>query len=237
LVKEKFVPFPTERNPLTFKKKLAFISNHKTLLVMFSLLFLFQLSIKAITPILSLFIENLVSNPNIVSSVTGLMFALTGITAAISAVVMGNFFEKNPSIYILIIGFIGAGVFFFPQGIVTSIKQLAVLRFCLGLFYGAIIPIANTIISLSTPARNRGKVFGISNSITFLGQILGPIIGGLVMTFFDIPSVFFVTGSILLLTGLVLPIVIRNTEMPFFKRNIDSREDSIKGVLVFKHNK
>jgi DHA1 family multidrug resistance protein-like MFS transporter len=82
----------------------------------------------------------------------------------------------------------------------------------LGFFYGGIIPTANTIISLSTPPQDRGKVFGIANSTTFLGDIFGPIAGGFIITTFNLTAVFVFTGGILLLAGLALPAIIKKSE-------------------------
>ena len=212
LVEEKFTPSNTKKNIVPFKKMMALILNHKQLPVMFIILFLVQFSVKSISPILALFVETIVPDLKNVSTLTGLMFALTGLMAAFSAVNIGKLIEKKPNISLLIASLIGSGFFFLTQGFVTNIIQLALLRLCLGLFYGAIIPIANTIISLSTPSQHRGKVFGVSNSITFLGNIFGPITGGFLMVTFNISVVFVFAGSILLLSGLVLPTILKKVE-------------------------
>lgn len=89
--------------------------------------------------------------------------------------------------------------------------QLALLRICLGLFYGAIIPMQ---IQASVYQRlpNIGEKFWRSTSITFLGNILGPITGGFLMVTFNILVVFVFPASILLLAELVLPIVLKKIE-------------------------
>jgi len=212
LVEEKFTPSNAKKNIVPFKKMIALIFNHKQLPIMFIILFLVQFSTKSISPILALFVETIVPDLKNVSTLTGLMFALTGLMAAFSAVNIGKLIEKKPNISLLIASLIGSGFFFLTQGFVTNVIQLALLRLCLGLFYGAIIPIANTIISLSTPSQDRGKVFGVSNSITFLGNIFGPITGGFLMVTFNISVAFVFAGSILLLAGLVLPIILKKVK-------------------------
>jgi len=226
-VQENFVPCPTKKIKIPFKKRIALISNYKPLLIIFTLLFLFQFSTKAIMPILPLFVDTLMPDPTKVSTITGLMFALTGLTAAISSVNLGKLFENRPNLIILIVSLIASGIFFFAQGLTTSIRQLAMLRLCLGFCYGGIIPIANTIISLITPSKNRGKIFGFANSVTFLGTILGPLIGGFVVGFFHNTSyVFFLTGIILLCAGTILPVVLRNIEMPILQQEKTPQEAS-----------
>ena len=90
LVEEKFTPSNIKKNIIPFKKRMALIFNHKKLLVMFVILFLVQFSIKTISPILALFVETIVSDPKNISTLTGLMFALTGLTAAFSAINIGK---------------------------------------------------------------------------------------------------------------------------------------------------
>jgi len=209
LVEEKFTPSNAKKNIVTFEKMNALIFDHKQLPIMFIILFLVQFSTKSISPIFALFVETIVPDLKNVSTLTGLMFALTGLMAAFSAVNIGKLIEKKPNMPLLIAGLIGSGFFFLAQGFVINIMQLALLRLCLGFFYGAIIPIANTIISLSTPSQDRGKVFGVSTSITFSGNIFGPITGGFLMVTFNISVVFFFAGSILLIAGLFLPIILK----------------------------
>jgi len=221
LVRENFIYRPIKKRNIPFTLKIRLVSQNKILIIMILLLFFFQFSIRAVTPIFSLFVETMVTNPNTVSSISGFLFAMTGLTSALSAIIMSKFFEKNPSFTILFIGFLGAGIIFISQGFITNVIQLGFLRLCLGIFYGAIIPIANTIISLSISSQNRGKVFGISSSFNFLGKILGPIMGSLIVTAYNIPFIFFFSGISLVCTGLVLYTVLKNIEIPFFQEDQD----------------
>lgn len=211
LVEEKFTSTSAKKNEIAFSKLKTLIFNNKRILIMFFVLFIFRFSIKLITPIISLFVEMITPNLKYVSILAGLMFALTGLTSAFSAMNIGKFIEKKPNknILFLIIGLIGSGFFFLAQGFVDNIVQFAFLRLCLGLFYGMIIPIANTIISLSTSPKHQGKIFGVSHSITFLGSIFGPITGGYIMVRFNISAVFILAGSLLLIAGLFLPILLK----------------------------
>jgi DHA1 family multidrug resistance protein-like MFS transporter len=156
--------------------------------------------------------ETIISNPKIVSTLTGLMFAITGLMSAFSSINVGKLIEKKPSNLLLTISLLGTGLFFLSHAFVTNTTQLILLRVGLGLFYGAIIPIANTIIGLSTPSEHRGKVFGLANSTTYLGNVLGPISGGFIMIAFSLPAVFIFTGGLLLLAGLALPVAMNKIE-------------------------
>ena len=212
LVEENFTPAVTKKQIMPFKKRVALFFNNGQLFIMFFILFLVQFSVQIISPIFPLFVENIVSNPKIVSTFTGLMFATTGLMSAFSAINVGKLIEKKPSNFLLTVSLLGTGFFFLSHAFVTNTTQLILLRVGLGLFYGAIIPIANTIIGLSTPSEHRGKVFGLANSTTYLGNVLGPISGAFIMITFSLPAVFIFTGGLLLLVGLALPVAINKIE-------------------------
>jgi len=212
LVEEKFTPSVREKETIPFKKRVALFFNNGQLFIMFFILFLVQFSVHIISPIFPLFMETIVSNPKIVSTFTGLMFAITGLTSAFSSINVGKLIEKKPSNFLLTISLLGTGVFFLSHAFVTNTTQLILSRVGLGLFYGAIIPIANTIIGLSTPSQDRGKVFGLANSTTYLGNVLGPISGAFIMITFSLPAVFIFTGGLLLLAGFALPLAMNKIE-------------------------
>lgn len=212
LVEEKFTPSARKKETIPFKKRVALFFNNGQLVIMFFILFLVQFSVQIISPIFPLFVETIVSNPKIVSTFTGLMFAITGLMSAFSAISIGKLIEKKPSNFLLTVSLLGTGLFFLSHAFVTNTTQLILLRVGLGLFYGAIIPIANTIIGLSTPSEHRGKVFGLANSTTYLGNVLGLISGGFIMIAFSLPAVFIFTGGLLLLAGLALPLAINKIE-------------------------
>lgn len=218
LVEEKFTPLARKKQTIPFKKRVALFLNNRQLFIMFFILFLVQFSVKIVIPIFPFFVETIISNPKIVFTFTGLMFAITGLMSAFSSINVGKLIEKKPSNSLLEISLLGTGFFLLLHAFVTTTTQLILLRVGLGLFYGAIIPIANTIIGLSTPPQDRGKVFGIANSTTFIGNVLGPISGGFIMIAFSLPAVFIFTGSILFLSGLILPLVIKQTEKTSFEK-------------------
>ena len=219
LVEEKFTPAARKKQALPFKKRAALFFNNGQLFIMFFILFLVQFSVQIISPIFPFFMETIISNPKIVSTFTGLMFAITGLMSAFSAISIGKLIEKKPSNFLLTISLLGTGLFFLSHAFVTNTTQLILLRVGLGLFYGAIIPIANTIIGLSTPSEHRGKVFGVANSTTHLGSVLGPISGGFIMITFSLPAVFIFTGGLLLLAGLALPVAINKIEKTSLEKN------------------
>ena len=162
-----------------------------------------------VNPVFALFIEETFTSIKSISSITGTMLALTGFTSAISSAYIGRISDKYGYKKLLIVTILGAGIFYLPQAFVSSISQLMVLRIFLGLFYGGILPIANTIITLSTSPNDRGKAFGLTSSATFLGNTLGPFAGGLIASTWGLKDIFIFTSILLVLTGIWISIMVK----------------------------
>ena len=71
-------------------------------------------------------------------------------------------------------------------------------RFGVGLFIGGQLPTANALVGRLMPRAERGAVYGITASATFLGNSLGPLTGGAVAAAFGLRWVFLVTAAVLL---------------------------------------
>src|SRR5699024_5652386 len=87
---------------------------------------------------------------------------------------------------------------------VTNIWQLIALRFLLGIAIGGIVPTRIAYIRNEAPVSMQGEVLGYNTSLRFLGNIIGPALGGVLAGFFGISSVFFVTSGLLLFTGSIM---------------------------------
>src|SRR5699024_10331826 len=96
------------------------------------------------------------------------------------------------------------GVFYFPGAFVTNIWQLIGLRFLLGIAIGGIIPVRLAYIRQNAPLSMQGEVLGYNTSLRFLGNIIGPALGGVLAGYFGISSVFFVTSGLLIISSIIM---------------------------------
>ena len=134
LVEEKFIPSTKKKEVILFKKRMALFFNNQQLFIMLFILFLVEFSVMIINPFFALFMETIVTDPKTISTLTGLMFAITGLISAFSSVNIGKLNEKIPSKFLLTVSLLGTGFFFLPQGFVTNVTQLTLLRVGLGFF-------------------------------------------------------------------------------------------------------
>ena len=96
------------------------------------------------------------------------------------------------------VALLGAALSYFPQALVDSPGQLLVFRGMLGAFNAALGPAVFAVIASVVPANRQGGAFGLTATPIMMGNVVGPVAGGLLQAAFGIRSVFFVTGGLLL---------------------------------------
>lgn len=163
---------------------------------MLFLLILVQFSIQVVSPFLSLYVEYLKVSPEYVGLMTGVVFGVTGVTHAITAPLWGKRGDRIGYQKVLGVSLAGVAILTLPQAFVTHAYQLLILRAGLGVFVSGIIPTANTIVQRSTAERDRGGIYGIFQSGLLVGNMAGPLIGGVMSAFFGLRSIFLITTGI-----------------------------------------
>ena len=88
-------------------------------------------------------------------------------------------------------------LFVIPQAFVTELWQLIICRLLFGIAVGGMIPITTALIRRDAPINIQGEMMGYNTSFRFLGNIIGPMFGGIVSGFIGISSVFIVTSSLI----------------------------------------
>jgi DHA1 family multidrug resistance protein-like MFS transporter len=97
----------------------------------------------------------------------------------------------------------GGAVVMFLQGLVTEPWQLLALRTIQGCITGTVAA-ATVLIASAAPKEEVGYGLGLLQMAIYLGNSLGPMIGGLVSDLFSHRVTFFVTAALLLLGGIVV---------------------------------
>jgi MFS transporter, DHA1 family, multidrug resistance protein len=141
---------------------------------------------------------------------TGLVIASGGISSAISAIYSGRLSDRLGHKNVLVTMTLGATAATALQLLVTNPWEFLVLRVVAGAFMGGMLPTANALINDLIPGENKGTAFGVSTSFSLMGNVLGPITGGLLgASFIGYRGVFGITAALLLLTALWIKAVIK----------------------------
>ena len=168
------------------------------LLPLFAVLVLAQLGVRSVQPVVTLYVQSLVGNVPNLATLGGLAFSMTGIGDIVASPFLGKRSDRIGYRRVLLISLAGAALFSFPQAFAENYWVFVAERFGVGMFVGGILPTANALISQMAGPGQRGTVFGLTASATFLGSSLGPVAGGAVAAAFGLHWVFLVTGAMLL---------------------------------------
>jgi DHA1 family multidrug resistance protein-like MFS transporter len=168
---------------------------------------LFNFSIHIAIPILPLFIEEVGNLKTRVASTTGLLFAVTGATASISAAAIGYLSDRRGHKQVLIVTLFITSILWVAHALARNINQLLVIRILFGFAAGGNLPTMNALVGKLTPKESYGKAYGLMASMTSLGMTLGPLAGGIMASYMGLRWPFVVVS--LLLSLVVIPIILR----------------------------
>ena len=148
-------------------------------------------------PVFVLYVEQLGVEERLLPTITGVLFAATGVTSLIAAPWWGQQGDRFGFRRTLTIALIGSSLALGLQGLVTGVVQLLVLRLIYGAFVAGPLPILFAFISTASPLDRRGGLMGLSSSAAMLGNLLGPLAGGYVAGHFGVRAVFFASAALL----------------------------------------
>ena len=192
-----------EKSQYSSKEVIKHILQSPVLLVVMLISMVVQVAHFSIQPILSLYVIEL-NGMEKIALMSGITFSITGLGNLFMARRWGGLGDQYGYVKILITLLFAAGIFYLPGAFVTNVYQLIVLRFLLGIAIGGLIPVRIAYIRQKAPISMQGEVLGYNTSLRFLGNIIGPALGGVLSGMFGISSVFFVTSGLLLLSGCVM---------------------------------
>lgn len=167
---------------------------------------LFNFSIHMAIPILPLFIEEVGNLKTKVASTTGLLLAVTGATASISAVAIGYLGDRLGHQRVLVSTLFMTGLMWIAHALAQSINQLLAIRIIFGFVAGGNLPALNALVGKLTPRETYGRAYGLMASMTSLGMTLGPLAGGIMASHMGFRWPFIVVS--LFLSLVVIPVLL-----------------------------
>ena len=187
----------------TSKEVLKHIISRPVLLVVMLLSLLIQVAHFSIQPILSLFVEE-IHGPVNIAFFAGMAFSAAGLGNLLFSRRLGKLGDKIGHVKVLTVLLFAAGLVYLPGALVSSVWQLVILRFLLGVALGAIVPLRIAYIRQAAPLSMQGEVLGYNTSLRFLGNVIGPALGGLIAASFGFSAVFYITSGLLILSGVIM---------------------------------
>jgi len=84
-----------------------------------------------------------------------------------------------------------------PQAFTSSYWVFTAERFGVGLFIGGLLPTANAMVGRLVSRADRGAIYGMTSSAMFMGNSLGPLMGGAIAASFGLRWVFLLTAAVM----------------------------------------
>lgn len=179
------------------KTILSGLLHHRLMLNIMIVTALIQIGNFSIQPLLSLYVAELTDAKD-VAFLAGITFSAAGLGNLLFARRWGKLGDDIGYEKVLAILLVLSFIFIIPQAYVTELWQLMIFRLLFGIALGGMIPITTALVRREAPIDIQGEVMGYNTSFRFLGNIIGPMFGGIVSGFIGISSVFIVTGVLFL---------------------------------------
>ncbi|ADU92829.1 MFS transporter [Geobacillus sp. Y412MC52] len=187
----------TKEHHASFKEVFA----HRPLVILFVATFLVQIAALGVNSMMTIFVQSLVGHSRNLAFLSGLASSITGIATIIGAPYLGKLGDRIGQANMLPMLLVLSGLFALPQVWTDHLYELYVWRFLQGLVVGGVWPSIQALINAQSPRRIQGRVFGVTASSRFLGNLTGPTAAGAIAGFFSISSIFALSGLLLIATG------------------------------------
>ncbi|SKC59039.1 MFS transporter [Krasilnikoviella flava] len=167
----------------------------------------------SIEPIVTVYVEDL-GQASHAAGVAGILVALTALGSVVAAPRVGRLADRVGHARVVVACLAAAGVLALAQAFVANVWQLGVLRVLLGLALGGLLPSITAAVKHLAPPEAVGRVLGLGVSAQYVGQVAGPVLGGLVAAQAGLRAVFVATAVVLLAAAALNLVVLRRSSGP-----------------------
>jgi DHA1 family multidrug resistance protein-like MFS transporter len=169
-----------------------------------SLIFLGQVGDALVTPFIPVRIRDMAIDRANLASLAGLVVSAGAFSTAFGGVLAARWAESVGFVLPLTLAAIGGAILQFAQAYADTPEMLFVLRLAMGLVYGGTLPLLNAIAGVQVPADRRGVVFGVTTSANAGSNLIGPLIGSALFTYFDFRAPWVAGAGVMLLSAVLI---------------------------------
>src|SRR6201990_3035550 len=175
-------------------------------------------------PFLPLYVEQLgVTNQAAIAEWSGAAYGATFFSAALTAPLWGRLADLYGRKLMLIRASLGMAIAMSLIGMAHNVYELVGLRLRAGLL-GVYASGSSILVAAQTPKSRSGWALGILSSGIMAGNLVGPLVGGLLPPLIGIRATFLFAGAVILVTFLCTNFFIREEARPAKK---DAKKSSI----------
>ena len=167
-----------------------------------------------VLPFLPYYVQELgITETNAVAFWASLLTTSQAMTMAIFAPIWGLLADRHGRKIMVERAMFGGAVVIAAMGFVQNVQQLVLLRTVQGALTGT-VSAAITLVASSTPPERRGYALGLLRTAIYLGSSVGPFLGGFVADSMGYRPTFWITGVLLLISGILVATLVREEFTP-----------------------
>ncbi len=167
----------------------------------------------AFIPILAYYVRYLGVEEDAVASWTGIVTAATAFAMGIMGPIWGTLSDRHGRKVMVVRAMFSGSVVVLLMGFVQNVEQLTLLRLLQGGLTGTVTAVT-TLVATTVPRDQLGRSLGRLEMSIFLGQTLGPVLGGLIADYLGFRAVFWATSAFLLGAGTIILFGVKEEFVP-----------------------
>ncbi len=168
-----------------------------------------RLSNTIVNPSFPLVMRDILPGAININSITGSVMAVAALAGALSAALLGHVGDRIGQRRVLIGCCLGACLASMGHYWARNVSEMVWARILFGFSVAGMLPAANAMIHSIIDPRSLGKAYGLATSLSMLGFIIGPFVGGYSAKLAGLRQPFLITAAAQLLLALMIMIVIR----------------------------
>jgi DHA1 family multidrug resistance protein-like MFS transporter len=184
----------------------------RSVAMLIALTLVVNLTFGLIGPVLPIFIQQLVTNPERLASTAGTISGVAAFSAAVAALVIGRLSDKIGHRRVLLACGAGMGLMQVPQAFARSALSLGLLRTAQGLFQGGIAPSSSAILVDRASKERAGAALGLSTSASGVGSAIGPLLGAALLAITSTRVVLLISAALFFAVTLALAVLDHESE-------------------------
>ena len=180
-------------------KNSKYFFNKKGLIACSILLLAYTLSITIMRPGFTLFVQSnfeAIKNP---ASTAGILLGILGAASSVSTLFLPWLNKKLSIVKNIFITFLFAGLLFIILPMNQNILLFGFIIFLTGFATGIILPLIFSLMSYETDNERKAGVMGVGSSFQMVGNLVGPISAGYIISAFGVKFPFIFSGAVLLI--------------------------------------
>ena len=177
-------------------------------------------------PFLPLYVAQLgVQEPAAIARWSGVAYGATFFSAALTAPLWGKLADRYGRKLMLIRASLGMAIAMSLIGMATAPWQLVALRLLAGLL-GGYASGSTILVAAQTPKAQTGWALGVLSSGIMAGNVVGPLLGGVLPPLIGIRHTFWLTGAAIFLAFLATTFLLKETpRKPGVKKTVVAAND------------